>query len=78
MPSAATTRSRLAMLPVGTKVRVKLEDGTELIGIYRGLDGEELQLGDADAPEAEDVVTAALELGKVETVLMDVSTEGPE
>lgn len=71
-------RDHLAKLPAGTKVRIKLSDGDEVSGIYRGVEDGEVQIGNAAAADAEDTVTAALAVDKVETVLLDVSTSGPE
>lgn len=62
-------RSQLAKVAPGTAVTVKLDDGSSVTGNYQGTDGEQVLLEDGADP---------VELGKVETVLMDVSSAGPE
>jgi hypothetical protein len=61
-------RDRLADLPEGAKVRVKLEDGTEVAGSFGGVEGDQVHIDGADDVAVE----------RVENVLMDVSTAGPE
>jgi hypothetical protein len=61
-------RNRVASLPRGAKVRIKLEDGTDVAGTFDGLDGDQVHI------EGNDDVA----LDRVETVLMDVSSSGPE
>ncbi|HEY0391046.1 MAG TPA: hypothetical protein VGC63_04990 [Solirubrobacterales bacterium] len=61
-------RASLDQLKPGTKIRVKLEDGTEVAGEYGGTEGNQVHIEGAD-----DVA-----VDKVETFLMDVSTDGPE
>lgn len=74
MAASPNTRKFLDALPDGAKVTVKLEDGTEVIGVYRGIDdGGEVLVDDGAG-----VATAHVALDTVENVLMDVSTSGPE
>lgn len=60
-------RQRLAAISPGSKVHVKLEDGTDVAGTFDGVDGDLVQVEDEE-----------INLDKVETVLMDVSSSGPE
>jgi hypothetical protein len=62
-------RDRLKTIPTGAKVRLKLEDGTDVEGRFNGIDADD-QVHVADS---EDV-----DVGKVKTVLMDISSAGPE
>ena len=61
-------RHRLASLSPGAKVQIKLDDGTDISGTFAGVEGDQVQLEGAD-----DVA-----VDKVENVLMDVSSAGPE
>lgn len=60
--------NRLSSLPAGSKVCVKLQDGSEVKGAFGGLEGDQVHIEGADDVAVE----------SVESVLMDVSTAGPE
>jgi hypothetical protein len=78
LSDSAEIRNRLATLSPGAKIRVRLEDGSELTGTYRGLDGDQVQLEDGTGADVDGVATASIDVGTVDTVLMDVSSTGPE
>jgi hypothetical protein len=74
MAIPADTRKFLDALPDGTKVTIKLDDGTEIAGAFKGTDADGEVLVDDDAGAA----TAHIALDTVENVLMDVSSDGVE
>lgn len=61
-------RNRLATLSPGAKVQIKLDDGTDVTGTFSGVEGDQVHIEGADD----------VDVGKVENVLMDVSSDGPE
>ncbi len=61
-------RDQLTKLGKGAKVRIKLDDGTDVGGTFAGVEGDQVHLEGAD-----DVA-----VDRVEGVLMDVSSAGPE
>lgn len=69
MTDPAQIKGALNRLQPGTKVDVVLDDGTLVEGTFEAFDGEEVRLEEKPA----------VQLGDVETVLMEVSSpEGPE
>jgi hypothetical protein len=74
MAVSPNTRKFLDALPDGAKVTVKLEDGSEIAGAYRGTDDD----GEILVDDGAGVATAHVALDKVENVLMDVSSGGDE
>jgi translation initiation factor IF-1 len=61
-------RNRLASMSEGAKVRVRLDDGTEIAGTFGGTEGDQVHIVGADD----------VDVDRVETVLMDVSSDGVE
>jgi hypothetical protein len=69
MATTAQIEDALTALGPGTKVCLKLKNGSELIGVIADARTDTVVLEDADAP---------VEVDQIETVLMDVESEGPE
>jgi hypothetical protein len=46
--------------------------------VYRGTEGGQVLLDDGTGADLDRITTAFVDVGKVETVLIDVSSAGPE
>lgn len=67
MANIGDVREVLDKLAPGSEVKVELDDGSEVAGTFKGLDGDLVQL------EGDDV-----QLDKVQTVRMSIGDVGPE
>jgi hypothetical protein len=65
-PAAASSWERI---PGGSEITVKLDDGTEVGGILKGIEGEQVLFEGSDK-----VIT----FDHVEMALMEIGSEGPE
>jgi TusA-related sulfurtransferase len=68
MTEPTDARKMLDKLQPGAEIKVKLDDGSEVAGTFKGLDGDQVQLEDREDVPAD----------RVKTVAMELSSAGPE